>query len=548
MSAQPPPPSDSGFVGFDSEQLPTPDADFSVKDDCKTNPDVVVDIFERGNWIRLPVVSVEQRMNRDGPADITRTAKVTVPSQWGNQPIDEFIDGFRRDSGGYDKCRIYFRDQRTGDWEQRHYGYVGGVGPAADAGQYKLWVYDVADLCRAINCSKSFNNTGPTDVAEFVIGGEDARGEDVGLEERSVIGDIDVEFWQPNREIYTEQNVLGRKSFEVNRDNLVAVLDWCAESINADWFFEPRDDGVTLVFQFNDYTFDNIFTFELDLGFDSEFDVEPLPADIQRQQSVTIAPEVDTGSLNVDGETGNFDGPLTRAFIADELDIQGEIDSTTVTYATFDERDPIPINGRFDLLDNNALLDIKPFNTIEAYGATFQIDSDDGTAVSGEPGDGQYSSSGLGPSSVDRATKNTRDEASSEGGETRKFPYAKVQYPPLINRAGGYEYTSKPLNINSQDLGEVENRAKKEFHKHLEEVTEGSMTMKGNPQLLPGDFAVAAPVCNDTYTVATANPITWEVNSVRDIRASGEQYKTEIGCALSLYDGSLDVESYLREA
>jgi len=128
--------SDDNFVGTDAETLPDADLDFSCKSAPReVHPEVVVDVKQGKDWVRIPVVSVEQWVNKDGPADMSRTAKVHFPMEWGERSIAEYINGFqsqnnlREQSDPYDECRIFFYDHELDEWVISHYGYVGGVGP-----------------------------------------------------------------------------------------------------------------------------------------------------------------------------------------------------------------------------------------------------------------------------------------------------------------------------------------------------------------------------------------------------------------------------------
>lgn len=171
-------------------------------------------------------------------------------------------------------------------------------------------------------------------------------------------------------------------------------------------------------------------------------------------------------------------------------------------------------------LNNNALVDIKPFNTLLLFGESETLR---------ERYPFQFGSS------------------SAPAAMTSTYPWIKVQYKPLLERADGYEYSSTPIESDKSYLKQATEQARGEFRKHISEQTEGSMELRGEPHIMPFDYIVTVPTCNDTYRNANADPITWEVNGVKHIRRAGEQYKTELGVSIAVLDEHITVESEYRE-
>jgi len=229
---------DDNFAGSDgypnTDNLPDADLDFSQKNDnAPMNPEVVVDVkqdidvtddaqlledgaelvvgeeVEAGDeyetkkeqWIRIPVTEVTEWINKDGPADMTRTARIKFPFEWGDHSIIQYINGFNSQNNlaeqndPYDECRIFFFDNDIDEWVTAHYGYVGGVGPANTEGVGKFWVYDPADLMQGIQVSKNWSEPSMGTVIDFMLRGTDNDGDPVGLEKRSIFdGPIPVSF------------------------------------------------------------------------------------------------------------------------------------------------------------------------------------------------------------------------------------------------------------------------------------------------------------------------------------------------------------------
>lgn len=517
--------------------------DWSCKRDvAPVEPDVLVDIkASDGTWTRLPVTVCEVFAAKDGPSDMMRTGKVKVPGEWGDgegnrRSIINQINGFNADNDEpYDECRIYFRDHDDGIYDIVHYGYVGGVGPATENGVFKFWVYDPADLMRAIQVSKQFDQPTIQQVLNFAIEGTDDNGNDVGLQERSVFDNIRTsiaglqevaiqkadkrqgvfggivdtsgsegfeppdtgggllsgvaDFFDDAWDIVTEvgDDLLGggRKQFQLNRNNMVDVMNWFADEVGGKWHFEPADDGPILFF-------DN-------------------------------TAEEDPEAEGTEGEIAR------RLFVAEEIPderFEREEPDQTDFVAPF-QSGPIyqarTIFDEVDQLENEALYDIKPFNTLYLYGET-------ATPIQRAPTENTYESSG-GPT-----------------GYTKQFPFVKVTYPPLVDRAGGYEYAPSAIESDKIYLTTAENQAVKEFRKNLEEETEGNIEIKGNPHILPYDYYTSLPVCDDIFASIDATPITYEINRVKHRRAAGERFTTELGVSLVLDEDELEVESEMRRA
>ncbi|WP_226041166.1 hypothetical protein [Natrinema sp. DC36] len=428
--------------------------------------------------------------------------------------MTQYINGFDPQSdtpnSPFDQCRIWFYDFQDEYYQVEHFGYIGGVGPAAENGQMKFWVYDAADLMRGIPVSKSFDDVTIQQLLNFVVRGYDDNGAPVGLEHRTIFDDVGMyiagfqnvrvikdhidptdpdvgggedftiegslpivgsfqlniddviddifEFMLPNVSDIIDDLVGGEKSFRRNRHNLVDVMDWFAGRIGGKWHFEPTPYRPVLFFDNTGDTRDNDDQFARRLFNDKYI-----------------------------GE--DFEGNYT-----DNIDKDSFEDVT--------------------VLDNQALYDIKPFNTMHVHGEV--------------PGDLKAT-----------ILPNVNNEY---------YPYAELKYPPLVDNAGGYEYTAPVVNSDDLTPKQAEKTAINEFRQHLEEETEGSILLKGEPYIAPYDYIRTIPVCNETYPNQNLAPITYEVNSVKHTRSATEQYKTELGVSLVFDESKLEINSEYREA
>lgn len=606
---------DDGFCGTSHETLPEPDIDLSCKD-CSTpvDPDVVVDIkqdIERRDflqpleeaigiefstfeeieelWVRIPVTKVEEWVNKDGPADMTRTAKVNFPFEWGDRTIIKYINGFNSQNNiaeqndPYDECRIFFYDEDIDEWVTSHYGYVGGVGPSSESdGLGKFWVYDPADLMKGIQVSKSWGEPTLQNVVDFALRGVDEQGNDVGLENRSVfdgpipttilgVQDIPQQKRADVREIdptgdfvitlpseipvigsiripvgglvgdifdWSAENILdpllkGQKRFQINRHNMVDHMDWITDLIDARWWFEPSPEGPVLVIDATAYK-----SGEGEGAYERRYFVD----DEAMEEFTEIQQQARREAIE-------------RAQLQDE--VEDPIFGTTVVPAEeeFLMNDDVPddflpphnyeVFANIDTLNNSALVDIKPFNTLYLYGesTTFRERYQPDSGIDFNPLVEYYEDLQV----AGEDAMNFKD-AAGPGGFTEQFPYVKLTYQPLLDRAGGYEYSSQPVESDKIYLNEAEKQARKEFRNHLAEETEGSMEIRGEPHIMPYDYIYTMPTCNDTYLNANAEPITWEVNGVKHTREAGKPFTTELGVSLAVEEFNIETDAEYREA
>jgi hypothetical protein len=550
---------DSDFAGTTGQNLPAADLDFSCKyGEEIVHPETVVDIKQDDQWVRIPITEVTEWINKDGPADMSRTAKVKFPFEWGDHSIIQYINGFNSQNNlaeqndPYDECRIFFYDHDIEEWVIAHYGYIGGVGPANDSnGVGKFWVYDPADLMKGIQVSKSWDEPSLSTVTNFVLRGTDNSGDDVGLEKRSVFDNrIPVSF-VGKAEIPTEKQadvrrqdpegfavtgnlpvvgsfripvpglvgdifdwvgnniidpLLGsKKRFQLNRHNMVDLMDWFADLIDARWWFEPAPEGPVLCIDASAYK----SGVNEEGAYERRYFVDEAAVTDWHQVQQKAREEAREGAVDIEGEDLVDEG----AFLSGE---QIEFDD--------DRGDFLPphnynIFATVDTLNNSALSDIKPFNTLYLYGESTTLHE-------------RYGDDGIASPSL----------------YTEEFPWVKVTYEPLVSRAGGYEYSSQPIESDKIFLDEAKSQARKEFRKHLAEQTEGSMELRGEPHLMPYDYLVTQPTCNDTYINANAEPMTWEVNGVKHVRKAGERYTTEVGVSLTVEERLLNVEGEYKES
>lgn len=510
---------DRNFVGFDHDSLPAVDLDFSRKSSDKSvQPEAVVDVLNDGQWVRMPITQTETRINKDGVADITRTARVDCPVTWGVQPdgeskvqIYEYVGASEKEENPeFDSARVYYWNDYIEQYQIVHFGYVASIGPAAENGTFRFYVYDASDLMKNINVTKTYDEPTAPQVARYVgstvdadtpINVRDAITTTVGRQDVTVLaeeplpeiadpieneGSIesfsgDVAGWlnETTPITITEEGATGlgdslnvsawlddalhaggHKHFRRNRHTLANVMNWLTDEIGGSWWFKPFENGVDLVVN-------NGVTDGFDIARTSYYD-------------------------------GNFD--------PDELDyVLGENLAAV------------------DVLNNTSLEDLKPINFLELKGET--ANSFLGQNVDAVDLDGPIGAS---------------------RGQTNKYPHVQVRYPPLLERTGGKRLGPNPIDSGVQTEEEAKKEAVKQFKQQHEDSTSGSMEVKSLPSIRPYDYMAAVPVCNDTFD-SEMNPIQYEVNSIQHQTKPEERYTTLLGVSMAINEDLIDVESSMEE-
>jgi hypothetical protein len=517
-------PDDSDFAGINAESLPEVDYDFSCKSDTPpAQADVAVDLFKKddeggevsgpfapaagtfdfsGTFIRLPVVEAETWENKDGASDLIRTSRVKVPMIWGGVEIHELVGADREDEdAGFDLCRISYRDRDTGRWQVQQFGYVASIGPASENGVLKFYTYDPADFMREIPVTKTYDEPTASQIANFV-----AFDNDYGLEfnnpvpvidatvttpasriEAAVTDDVEVDivgqYENLNNKVYgwIDDNIADRDipilvdAFIFNRE----VLD---RKEAEEWVDEALHSGGHKHFRRNRHNLVDVMDWLTDRIGGSWF-LQP------EETGVTLV-------VNNGGEAG--DSMARRSFKTQSVDpsqynyIQGTNHS-----------DAIAIN-------NNAIEDIKPINKLTLNGES--ADSFLGLNADRDVFDG--------PLGAPR-------------GQTNKYPHVEVTYPPLLKRAGGVELGPKRIESEATTTAEAREEAIQAFISEHEDNTEGEIVIYGKPTIRPYDYMSSKPVCNDVFDI-DANPIQYEINSVKHHVKNDEPYQTELGVSIAL--------------
>lgn len=473
---------------------------------------------DASSWIEIPTHSVEQWVEKGESSKIQRTAKVTFPTNWGDeggnthnsprQLVSQYGSGEDEEFGF---ARISF-EREDGSWVYTHFGWIGGVGQASEVGVSKMWVYDVSELLSGVPISHTFNNptteqalraladitneNTPIPISGVVVNGETAameteqRAEDFDTATQndglggipSIVSDLfndalgqgtDYGAIEPftsdriaaalvQRGAY-DPSGLGSKTFRSNHDTLLDLYEWFETRTNSVLRFEIAQDGESV----------------------------HLDADIE---------------------------PTRRTFA--QTEVISEIFSESIGRFGVSEytfHDPVTV------LKNNALYEMKPKNTVHLRGAV-------GDSFLGGLAEDYGEATGL-----------VEYETPSE-----KYPVAKAQIPALVDAADGTELAPEVIDSDASTLEQAEKEAKRRLRELAEEPSEGEIVLKGAPMVRPFDRVDAYEVCND-QVVYDAEPVSYEVESVKHVKNADGRYETKLRVSIWAGDEEITVDSHMEE-
>jgi len=470
------------------------------------------DVLEGVEWYRIPINGIEQWINKDGPAAINRTTKVTAfndtlldkidfrqlyinsrnfstylvgsESQFDGTPmtLDRYFDKMlvnkdrAHNRSSFVRARVWMYDKELDEYTLTQHGYVGGYGPTDNPLLRKFWIYDTADLLRDIPVGKTFENATLSELIRFVVSGTDDAGNDVGIEKKTPFDVVSIDF--PSEEELSSRT-LGELLGE--DENIDGILDFAEEFLIGLVRGEQLADRIrgapkrSKSFARNRNNMVDVLNYIATL-IDGIWYIAPRPDGIALQ-------------IRADWSTNNYGREFTDQ-TQDSSDTQFNV----------------------TVLENTALSDIKPINTIQVNGK---------------------SKSRLGKFIEDPSR--TALEVDSIG---ERYPYAKLRYDPLYEAAGQQELGPTNKKSDATDLNGAERDAYKEFIEHVEESTEGSITLVGDPMPLPYDYIDAAPAC--LGNIVQQQPIEYSINDVHHKKYAGEQFITELGVHAKIIGDPID--------
>jgi hypothetical protein len=477
---------------LDIRELETPDQ-WSCEADQKK---VRVEISAAGQWIEIPTTEVELYENKGKDVGVVRTARVMFPQQWAGESVSKYLSGFTPENPEeFNYARIYFKDA-GGNWWLKHFGFVGGVGAAAQDNVGKCFVYDLSRLLNGKAVSLSFDDAQPAEIvnstAEVIVDetpapviqtlvwqlGTDERigpriddidtsaaavnppsgsvgtdldaapSIDISLDESPASSGPGVETTSDT--ILGEQQPSLSKTFTENHDTIIDVLNWVAKKTDGEWWLQPMQYGVNLV-------------------------------------------------LNL------FGGGPKKQFIQREATQRNDFESVD------DFRGEYRVTNIVDVLENNVLYDVQPNNTVQVRGVA-------NTTYGGD------------------AIKPFEDayDYLSSGSVTREYPVVVATSPELVEAAGGMQLQPRVIESNATTLDEAENEAITELQNELASAGEGTIRLRSAPRVSPYDKVDAFETCGE-YISELSSPVPYEIESVVHRQSSGGLYDVE--AEVSIYSG-----------
>lgn len=465
--------------------------------------------FEEILWYRIPVNGVEQWINKDGPAKINRTAKVTAfndtlvgehqnlrtsialvngvnfekdGSRLDDYTLDSYFDKMllNRDTdenaSPFVRGRVWMYDSEIDEYILTHHGYIGGYGPTDNSLTRKFWIYDAADLLRDIPVGKEFENPTVRELIDFALTKRDDTGKEVGIELTTPF-DVEAVVFPSEEELASRTPEVAAIYNAVGADKLYGSL---SKEVNLETAIDLGTGAFLNPFE-TLFGYTNNYKRKFTRNRNNLVDVLSFLTELIKGVWY-FEPTPDGIELHLRAETRNVD--YGREFI----------DQTQT-----DEENKFTVSVK----ENSALSDIKPINTIAVNGDSIGVFEDGDTEASGP-------------------TVITGEQA------TESYPYVKLRYDPLYEAAGNIELGPTDVESDATSLDQAEKDAYDEFVAHIEETTEGRIELFGDPMPLPSDFITAVPACASGTVVGNV-PIKYSINDVHHKKYAGEHFVTELG-------------------
>lgn len=533
-------------------------------------------------WVEIPTTSVEQWVEKGDAADIQRTAKVTFPTEWGqdggdvrhNSPRQLIDSASNQDPRPFTFARIWWQDG-DGNWILEHMGWIGGVGATGSTGTSKFWLYDFAELLSSVPVGTSFkdptvrealeeitkltndNSTIPVSDVQYVPPeAEELQGK------ISVPGGADIHIEDGEAIAPAESGNVLSGNYHVYETLNISEDEITAEELEGIDAFTKLEPGTTYnatgTIDTDQGDGENIIPDGEELG---EIGGQLLDGDVggairnaltvdKETQKKKFEPNHDTLSDVYNWLGGKIDGNLhfepkpnsveliadvrtsRRVFAQhevirhyDEAETPGEqLFQGTFLEDIFGEDFEIPYtwHENVTVIKNDALFEMKPINTLKLRGATsksLMVENAEGELEQIQTGGGIHTG---GFDAVSKA-----------------FPAITVQVPSLLEAAEGVELSPEIIESDIGQLDEAENEARKKMAEKLEEASEGEIILAGAPTIMPYDRVDAFEVCNDDVQYEQI-PVSYEVESVKHVKESDGRYKTVLNVSVWANDKTLE--------
>lgn len=209
-----------------------------------------------GGFVEIPTSNVEQWITKGEAARIQRTAKVEHPTEWSGASVATAVQPMQ-----WAEIEYRFEYDRGDVWVPQHTGWIGGVGNKNEL-ESKFWIYDAAEMLKAIPVGIQFEDPSAQDVLAKIARSID---EETPIDlDRSVYVEPDD---APDTVTYTasettanikrgrpplygvdRSDILESNNFKPNHDSMSDVVDWFESKTSSKVHFEPSGGGsLTLI-------------------------------------------------------------------------------------------------------------------------------------------------------------------------------------------------------------------------------------------------------------------------------------------------------------
>lgn len=397
---------------------------------------------------------------KDGPLAVSRRAEVNFPLEAFGTSWHEYINSISN-GWGMQKATVQMKPHKVYDNDTVEAGdyqtvLVGYIGAVGSSGTNmgQLTIFGPYNLLTSIPVSLTLQPT----LSEPYSTIQPLL--DIIQEEQYIFEHIGISILGADTRPDDDSSIdipftSKKKQFAAGRDTMADALKWLEEQYNLRIWFEPLGLGAV-------------------------------------QLTVDLQPE-----------------PLDIFMLTDYMD-----DDISPRPVTFDARK----EGDIDIIENDALYEMKPFNTLKLKGEE-----------------------------VGRGFDSVEDIARLPTGN---FPQATAKYEPLVDAAGGEMVIEETSDQDKQNV--LEKNARKRLKERLDNVSGGTMTLPLSPFMSPYDRVLAHPACAARYPDSDFPEVRYEIQrTAHKVEPnSGDQgnpiNRTEIAVSMSVDPTLIETESSLQ--
>jgi len=427
------------------------------------------------NETRVPVTDVDLHMRKEGDLSVTRYAEGNIVSPWKGEDYVEAFDAVDEESqSSYDTVRIEVGDTSLDVFLTQFHGLVTGLGNSGGDLE-REWV---------------FRARGPGLILSEIAASKPFTSDGGGLSPQTVLS-------------YITEELSKKCPVDVN-----SRLDLSVPEGNEEFTVEQDDDG------FLENVVDAITT---DTTV-SDTSLLPGPTNVaegneNREVIKTFKPNRHTLADVVNWFQNKYN---VRTWMVPTQS------GATLVAVRYPHRNThrahyIDDGGLLKVVDNDALSELRPINTLVAKG------------------DAKRSRRGAGIYEV-------KDDPEGE------YAYAKVRHRALYERAGGTELESEHAEVDTYDKQTVVSEAKQRLKTRIDQASGGDMHTLPSAIVHPYDLVRAKPSC-DGNSASDVPTVEYEIHRIHHEIRAGKPSQTvlDVGIRTSITEDLEVAEAGWRE-